>query len=181
MYQETKPRRTGGGLRSPFEVVKAEVSIEQYLSDLGAELRHGRTRCLVHGGSNPQSFSVDNEKQVWCCHRCNTGGDVLDLCQLLEGGETWEALMVLATRYDVTLPERPARWRAGQDEKGRVRAAAKWHLARVYQRRLTRVYAPLVLVGGETPEEELQALEGLSSALWPACLNLATRRVSGEE
>jgi hypothetical protein len=62
-----------------------------------------------------------------------------------------------------------------------VRDAAKIVVARVYQRRLTKVYAPLVLVGGETPDEELSVLEELATALWPTCLSLAGRRVAGEK
>jgi hypothetical protein len=89
-------------------------------------------------------------------------------------------MMTLAMRYGVRLPERPHSWFEWRDEKGRIREAAKRCVARVYQRRLTRLYAPLVLVGGETPEEELELLEGLASALWTRCLVLAERRVSGE-
>jgi hypothetical protein len=48
------------------------------------------------------------------------------------------------------------------------------------QWRLTRVFAPLVLLR-QTPEEELEALEGLASALWPISLSLAGERVAGNE
>ena len=54
-------------------------------------------------------------------------------------------------------------------------------MAATYQRRLTRIYAPLVLLGGEIPSEEIEALEGLASVLWPISLSLAGRRVAGEE
>jgi DNA primase len=165
----------------PFEAVKAEVTIEQYLHDHGVELRHGRARCPVHGGDNPQSFSVDSEKQAWHCFRCLEGGSVLDLCQRLEGGGVWEAMMTLATRYNVDRPERGQRWRGRQDAKGEVRDVVTEHLARLYQRRLTRVYAPLVLLGGESPGEKVEALEELSSALWPVSRNLARRRVNDEQ
>jgi hypothetical protein len=89
-------------------------------------------------------------------------------------------MMLLSIRYNVELPQRSPSWFQRQDEKGRTRETAKRYVAGVYQRRLTRVYAPLVLVGGETPEEELERLEGLADALWPISLSMAGRRVTGE-
>jgi DNA primase len=170
------------GFRKAFEAVKAEVCIEQYLSDQGVEMRGGRARCPIHKGDSLQSFAVYLDKGRWHCFRCNEGGDVIDLACAVEGGELWEAMVSLAQRYNVTLPEKSERWRTWQNEKGRIREAAKKHTAGVYLRRLTRVYAPLVLLGGEkTPEEELQELKELSSSLWPTALDLAGKRVRGEE
>lgn len=175
----TTEARPPYGFRKAIEAVKDAVTVEDYLRDQGVEIRHNRGRCVVHGGDNPQSFSINPEKQVWHCFRCGAGGDVITLCQRVEGGEPWEAMMVLAQRYGVELPQRPERWHKRQDEKARVRAAAKKHLARCYQRRLTRVYAPLVLAG-EAPEESLQELEALAVSLWPVALDMASRRLAGE-
>ncbi len=93
--------------------------------------------------------------------------------------EAWTAVQALAERYGVKLPRRPERWHRRQEEKARVRETATKQVAGVYQRRLTRVYAPLVLLGGETPEEELRELEELAAALWPISLSMAARRVAG--
>ncbi len=82
--------------------------------------------------------------------------------------------------FGVELPKRPERWHKRQDEKAKVREATKKYVASLYQRRLTRIYAPFVLVGGQSPEEELEELQGLAVALWPACLDMAERRLSGE-
>lgn len=168
------------GLRKAFETVKDAVLIEDYLGDQGVEIKRSRARCIVHGGDNSQSLSINPEKQVWHCFSCGEGGDLIDLCRAVEGGEPWEAMMTLAQRYNVDLPQRTEGWKPWQSEKARVRQAAKMHVAGVYQRRLTELYSPLVLLGGESREEEEQELQKLSSALWPISLDLAERRVSGE-
>jgi DNA primase len=170
--------------RKAAEAVKQTVPIELYAGELTDLRRVGnslRGRCPVHGGDSKGAFAVYPDRGRWCCYRCADGGDVIDLCQAVEGGEPWEAMMSLSIRYNVELPQRPPSWFERQDEKGRTREAAKRYVAGVYQRRLTRVYAPLVLVGEETLEEELERLEGLADALWPISLSIAGRRVAGEE
>lgn len=167
-------------LGKAIEAVKEAVPIEDYLDSHGVKVRRNRAVCIVHGGDNPQSFSINPETQRWHCFRCSESGDIIDLYQAIEGGENWVAVQDLAQRFGVKLPERPPRWFEWQRKKGRVRDDAQRHIASVYVRRLTRLYAPLVLVGGETPAEEMQELERLSSALWPVALELAGRRVSDE-
>jgi DNA primase len=168
-------------LRKAIAAVKAAISIEGYLSDRGVQVRGDRARCLVHDGENLQSFAIYPDEGRWYCFRCSEGGDVIDLAQAVEGGDVWEAMFLLAQRYGVELPQRDDTWHECQGDKARVREGARHHLAAVYQRRVKRLYAPLVLVGGENPQEELQELEKLSAALWPTSLTLAQRRVSGEE
>ena len=141
--------------------------------------------CPSHDHEDPSpSFTVYPESNSWYCFGCSRGGDLLDLFMFVED---WAedaygpALAAMAQKLDVELPQRSQRWFDRQDDKGRVREAAKRYVADRYQRRLTRVFAPLVLLGGETPEEELEALEGLASALWPISLSLAGERVAGNE
>ncbi len=171
------------GLRKAIAAVKDAVEVEDYAAGL-TELRPaGNTQrgwCPVHAGSSPDSFAVYTAERRWYCFRCCRGGDVIDLCRAVEGGELQEIVYLLARRFGVELPTRYDFWHTRQDEKSKTREAAKKHVAGVYQRRLTRLYTPLVLVGGESPEEELEHLEGLSSALWPISLDMATRRVNDE-
>jgi DNA primase len=167
-------------LRAAIRAVKEAVSVERYLFDRGEQVEGNRVRCIVHGGDNPTSFAVYPEERRWWCFRCNQGGDVIDLCRAVEGGELWEAMISLAQQYDVTLPDRGDQWREWQDVKARVRTSVKKRLARTYQRCLTRLYTPLFLVRGESEEESLQELEGLAVDLWPHCLDLAGRRLYGE-
>jgi hypothetical protein len=169
-------------LRCGIAAIKEQVRIEDYARTVTALRFAGNTLrgpCPVHNGDNEGAFLVDPDRRRWYCFRCNEGGDVIDLCRAVEGGELWEAMVSLAERFNVELPRRPERWHTLQDDKTRVREAATRHVATVYQRRLTRLYAPLVLVGGESPEEEIEELEELAAALWPVSLSMAGRRVSG--
>jgi DNA primase len=181
-----RERRTYG-LRKAIEAIKDAVPIEQIAAEYGLFklLGNGRLlgQCVApnHEDRTP-SMTVFTDTQRFKCFGCGLGGDVIDLEEVAGRHlETWTAIVALSTRYGVELPQRPKRWHKRQDEKERVREAAKKYIADRYQRRLTRVFAPLVLLGGETPEEELQALEGLASALWPVSLSMAGKRVADDE
>jgi DNA primase len=174
--------------RGSLEVLNDAVPLETYAATITEMKTRGLRRvgsCPIpgHEDSSP-SFTIYPESGRWYCFGCSRGGDLLDLFMAVED---WSedaygpALAAMAQKFGVELPQRPQKWHRWQDEKARIREAATQRVAAIYQRRLTRVYAPLVLVGGETPEEELEALEGLASALWPMSLSLAGRRVSGEE
>jgi len=54
---------------------------------------------------------------------CGAHGDVLDLVQLAEGGELWEAMMILSQRYGIELPGRPQSWFAKQQRQRPIRDA----------------------------------------------------------
>ncbi len=139
-------------------------------------------RCVSKGHSDrTASLVIYTDTQTFKCYGCQAWGDVIAL-EMIAGGHDSirDALMALMARYQVPVRERPASWRRWQDHKGRVREAAKKHVATVYQRRLTRAYAPLVLVGGESPLEQLEVLEELAQALWPVSLDLAGKRIAGE-
>jgi DNA primase len=165
------------------QAIKDAVPLVDYCGDRGIALRASGNRfeglCPLHSEKSP-SFAVYSNQRYYC-FGCKAYGDVLELHQRLEGlSSVSDAVMSLAMEYDVELPERSGKWCRRQDDKGRVRKTARIYIAQVYQRRLTRLYAPLVLVGGETPEEELEELAGLASALWPIALDMAERRMSIE-
>jgi len=109
-------------IRAAIAKLKREISIEESLDARGVELRHGRARCIVHGGDNPQSFSVDPERQLWHCFSCQDGGDLIDLCEVVERhADTWTAIVSLAQQFNVELPRKSDRWHEWQDEKGKRR------------------------------------------------------------
>lgn len=169
------------GVRKAAEKIKNAVTIEAYLQSLGVELHRNRAKCVVHDGSNRYSFSVNPGKQLWYCHSCQNGGDLIDLCELVEKhADKWTAVVSLSQQFGVELPERPDRWHKRQSEKEKTRQVVTKHLARTYQRRLVKLYAPAFLDAGGTPEERSKAIEELSAALWPRCLALAERRINGE-
>jgi len=181
MTEFARAERQPYAVRRSIDKLKEEIPIEDYLRTQGVEVKRNRSRCIVHGGDNPQSFRIIPETKKWRCHACGGWGNVVDLCKLVEGhDETWTAVVSLSLSFQVDLPKRPERWHKRQDEKAKVREAAKRHIAGVYQHWFTRLYAPLVLLGGQTPEEELAELEGLAAALWPISLDWAERRVNGE-
>ncbi len=182
--------RTPNSFRQDLDLLEAALTTEQYLRSRGVELKPDGLR-LVANCPNPDhedktpSFHLWPETGRWYCFgACSRGGDLLDAFMLIERwpeGAYGEALECLAERFGVELPKRPDRWHQRQDEKARVREAATKHVAEKYQKRLTRIYAPLVLLGGETLEEELQELEELAASLWSVSLSMAERRVAGEE
>jgi len=176
------------GFRKSLEFLNDAVPLTTYAATV-TELKTAGLRqvgsCPIpdHEDSSP-SFAVYQESDRWYCFGCSRGGDVLDLfmaCEDWPEDAYGPALAAMAQRFGVELPQRPLAWHRWQDEKVQIREAAKRRVAATYQRRLTRVYAPLVLIGGETPEEELEALEELASALWPISLKLAGERVAGDE
>jgi DNA primase len=160
-------------LKKAIKAVKGAVSIEEYLSDRGVQVRGNRARCIVHGGDNPGSFAVypDSEAGHWHCFRCLEGGDVIDLAQAVEGGEVWEAMFTLAQRYGVELPERGDGWRRHQNTKADMREEMRMGLVKVYQRRLYRMFQD----ASAHPEDDAT----LWDAMYQSAYLAATRRVFG--
>ena len=158
-------------LRRSIQAVRDAVTVEGYLEDQGVEIKHNRARCIVHGGDNPQSFSIHPEKQVWHCFRCLAGGDLITLVQAVEGGEVWEATITLATRYGIELPGRPQSWHRNQDAKAGVREEMRRGLAKVYQ----RLFYRMLHDPGAHPEDD----EALWDGMYKSAYLAATRRVFG--
>lgn len=172
-------------LKRAIAKLKEEIPVGALANDYGAELKPSgedlRGKGVCHGGDNETALLVEPDAGRYYCFRCNEGGDVIDLARAVEGGELQDAVISLAMRYGVELPRRSDRWHEAQDDKARIREAAVKHVAARYQERLTAIYAPLVLLGGETPEEEMRELEGLARSLWPICWHMARRGVYGDE
>ncbi len=159
-------------LRPSIPIIKENVSIEEFLQAYDVEVNRNRARCIVHGGDNPQSFSIDPERGNWRCHACGEFGDIIDLCQAVEGGEKWEAVQLLADRFDIQLPIKSDRWHERQNKKGVVREQVKHALAKRYQRKLYRIYAPAISSASED-----EAREFFVDLYTPALL-LADQRLS---
>lgn len=87
----------------------ALAHVEQLAEEYGGvTLRRGRCRCPVHGGDNPDAFSVANGKG-WHCFTGDCGkGDGVALVALLTGRERVDVLRELAPRAGVFLDVRPA-------------------------------------------------------------------------
>lgn len=101
----------------------------------------GRCPLPDHEDRTP-SFTVNPEKDVWYCHGCGEGGDVLDLWMAARGyrdDERWVALVAVAREYGVEFPERTDKIADADDRKTRYREAAFEVLGEVLMRRLYRV------------------------------------------
>ncbi len=137
----TEPRY---GLRKAIQAVKDGVRIEQVASDYGEFKLLGNGRLLGHCPAEDHtdrtaSFTVFTDSQRFKCFGigCQRSGDVIDLEKLAgHHSETWTAVLALATRYSIALPEKSERWHQWQDEKGRRRAELTKIRTRLYQRRL---------------------------------------------
>ncbi len=173
--ERDKPRYS---LRKSIQAVKDSVRVEDYAGEL-TELRQNgqglRGRCPIHQGDNPQSFAVYPEEGRYYCFRCNAGGDVVDLARAVEGGELWEAVVSLTMRFGVELPKRPASWHRHQHHKHEARKRAINALTNSYQRRLYRLYAP-VLDDISDPLEHRQEAEALFRDLRPMAYYCAKAR-----
>ncbi|MBI5733807.1 MAG: DNA primase [Candidatus Kerfeldbacteria bacterium] len=62
--------------------------------------------CPFHQEKTP-SFVVSKERQMWYCFGCNSGGDIFEFIERLEGLEFPEVLEMLARRAQVTLDKTP--------------------------------------------------------------------------
>lgn len=154
--QAFTPERQRYAVRKGIEKIRQEVSIADYLQALGVEVKRNRARCIVHGGDNPASFSIDPDQGLWHCFSCGEGGDLITLCELVERHvEPWTAMVSLAEQFGVELPRRPERWFARQGEKDWKRDELRNVRARHYQRRFLRMFSEdLALIEDRAEREE---------------------------
>jgi len=155
-----------------FEAVKEAVPVEAYAKTL-TELKPqglrlvGRCPIPIHTDRTPSFHIWPSEAggSWWCFGACARGGDVVDLCQAVEGGEPWEAMMTLATRYDVKLPERPSGWFGRQARQRPARDALEEMQVKRVRRRLMRGLVEPEIAGitdpGERAMETTLAWDGL--------------------
>jgi hypothetical protein len=163
--------------------VKEAVPVEDYAATVTALKRAGgsclRGPCPVHQGTNPQSFAIYTKESRWWCYRCSMGGDVIDLCELVERhADTWTAMISLSQQFGVELPQRPPRWHAWQDEKGKQRKMIRKALADSYQRRFFRVFGGHLADIEDPGEYELEA-ERFFAALRSLAVAAAKNRMVG--
>jgi DNA primase len=84
------------GTHTANEILE-RVRIVDILGGLGGEVpkRGNRTRCPLHKG-DALSFSINEEKGCWWCHRCSEGGGKLQLVRRVLGCEPRAALEWIA-------------------------------------------------------------------------------------
>jgi DNA primase len=138
--------------------------------------RVGRCPLPDHEDKTP-SFTVNPEKNLWFCHGCLWGGDVVDLARFAWGYEKHEVTMAAANllhEFGHPIPERPKTWYRKRERQRPVRNGIE--AARIYvaRRRLYKwLFEPLILAS--TDEEDRAHDEQL---LWEHTLPLAKHLVA---
>jgi hypothetical protein len=177
---ETRTRRYRGvSYTRPIDAAKEAVPVIDLADRLcgpGAMRRIGREwvgHCVIpdHEDRTP-SFTVNPEKNVWFCHGCLQGGDVVALARLAWGYDHRDAHIAAAQvlhMFGHEIPERPPAWHRKQKRQGGIRDALEQAKVRRVQRRLYRwLFAPIIA----RFEDEDERLEEARIA-WEDCGQIA--------
>jgi hypothetical protein len=164
--------------RRQIEALKDAVRIEDVAVGYGAFRLMGAGRLLGrcvapdHHDRTP-STTIYTDTQRFKCYGCGESGDVVDFVRLAEGGETWEAMISLSTRYGVELPGRSAAWFDRQERQAPMRSKIEDVRTQVMMRRLFRwVFEPMLA----SIEDEDERAE-MAARVWAEVLPLAVRMV----
>jgi DNA primase len=90
-----------------LEEVRNSVNIVSVVSEYVALRKRGRNhvaRCPFHNEKTP-SFNVNEERQIFMCFGCHTGGDVFKFVMLMEHLTFPEAVRHIAERHGIVLRE----------------------------------------------------------------------------
>ncbi len=171
------PEHRGTG--SPIDAAKATVPVID-LADLlcgpGRMRRIGKEwagRCPLpdHEDRSP-SFAVNTEKNVWFCHGCLRGGDVVDLARAAWGIDRADVAAgeVLMT-FGHEIPARPEPWFNRQKRQASIRAKIEDVRVEVLMRRLFRFVFEPMISAVEDPNERAE----MAADLWRDVLPMAAR------
>src|SRR5215217_3668801 len=114
----------------------------------------GRCPLPDHEDRTP-SFTVNEAKNLWWCHGCLRGGDVVELARLAWGYDQRDAHVaaaMLLLEFGHEVPQRPPTWFRKQKRQKPVRDALERVKIRSARRRLMRALGPLV-ASIKDPEE----------------------------
>ena len=91
-----------------IDQIKHTASIVEIASQYTTMRLRGKKHvglCPFHSEKTP-SFTVDEEKQLFHCFGCGTGGDIFTLVMEKENLSFPEAIRYLAEKYNIQLPEK---------------------------------------------------------------------------
>jgi DNA primase len=115
----------------------------------------GRCPLPEHEDRSP-SFTVNREKNVWFCHGCLRGGDVVELARLADQydeSEAHVAAAMLLMEFGYEVPKRSAAYLRKQERQRQTRAAIEETKKNVVRRRLFK-HLILPLIDAIEDEEE---------------------------
>jgi DNA primase len=182
------------GRRVDTAALKQAHPIEDVVARYGIELRpQGRTlvgRCPFHADGGRPNLAVFRDRQTWRCFRCNVGGDVLTLVELVEHVSFREAVARLGSDHVVEVrptpahrlapqrPTRPAQHERSPDELAVLQAAVTLYhqcllgdqraLAYVVGRGINRATIARCRVGYAAGGQLLPLLAWRGLSLWAA-------------
>ena len=123
-----------------LEELRSRMPLEEVVSEYVQMKPKGRRLwgcCPFHSEKTP-SFSVDTETQMYYCFGCHKGGTVFTFVQEMERMEFQEAVVFLAEKAHMALPEQNASRRRSDASSPRERLyeanreAAKWFHANLW-------------------------------------------------
>jgi hypothetical protein len=136
----------------------------------------GRCPLPDHADRTP-SFTVNEAKNLWWCHGCLRGGDVVELARLTWGYDQRDAHVaaaMLLMEFGHEIPQRPPAWFRKQERQAPVRRALEGAARRRCQRRIYRwLFAPIVA----RLEDEAERLEE-ARASWEDAGQMAATMVA---
>jgi DNA primase len=106
--------------------IQAKVDLLAYVSQFVTLKKQGREYrglCPFHSEKTP-SFYLNADKQVWHCHGCGAGGDLIKFVERYENVDFLIALRMLAARAGVVLPESVGAQRRRSEREGIYEANA---------------------------------------------------------
>jgi DNA primase len=185
VYQE-RPERRGVSRRRVIDEARARVPVID-LADLlcgPAKMRRMGDEWMAscplkdHEDRTP-SFAVNPAKNVWFCHCCLRGGDVVELARFAWGygkSEVGTAAAMLLMEFNYEPPKRPPSWFARQERQQPVRDALEGVRVRHVQRRLYRLFAPAIERIEDAAERQAEKAQTWDDLRYVAALIVAGRR-----
>jgi DNA primase len=160
------------------------LDLADRLAGAGGLRRVGREwvgRCVLpdHEDRVP-SFTVNPERNLFYCHGCARGGDVVTLAALAWGHDRADvaaAEVLLAFGHEV--PPRPSSWHAKQERQKPIRDGIEEALVHVARQRLYRRYFEPVILATVDEEERKHDEQALWEATLPLAEHLVTNMMGG--
>lgn len=179
-----RPERRGVSRHSVIEEAKAKIAtidLADRLCGPGKMKRIGEkwtAHCPLpdHEDKTP-SFTVYPGDGGWFCYGCLRGGDVIELARFAWGYEKPDVAMAAAQlleEFGHPIPERPRSWYAKQKRQQPVRDAIEEAKVRHVQRRVFRIFLPMI----EEIDDAGEKLEEVEY-LWAAAQEIAVLIVAG--